>query len=59
METAIIEQAAEIARLRTALKETAQSLKWQIYEDCSGFSENLFTPSAALSLARTALGEAQ
>lgn len=38
-----------------ALREVSQALAWQCFGECRGFSENLKSPSEALSLARTAL----
>jgi hypothetical protein len=46
---------ARIATLTEALEETAQTLAWQIFGSCRGFSENLLHPNEALALARAAL----
>lgn len=51
-------EAAAMERVKVltkALKETAQTLEWQIFGGRHGFSENLLQPHEALVLARHAL----
>ena len=47
--------ATDNTALVEALREVSQALAWQCFGECRGFSENLKSPSEALSLARTAL----
>jgi transcriptional regulator NrdR family protein len=48
---------AKLAKAVKALKEVTQTLVWQQFGSCRGYSENLLTPNEAETLAKAVLTE--
>ena len=46
---------AELERVREVLREVAQTLAWQSFGECRGFSDNLLSPLEAYNLAKAEL----
>lgn len=56
-EDSIEAMTAELERMRQVLKEVAQTLAWQSFGECRGFSDNLLSPLEAYNLAKAELNQ--